>query len=408
MTETSHSQLDEYLDPKSRHRFLLRFHPELERGFEAQQGKVRLRENIIASAVACVLYDSFLISDYLLNPADIWHCIVLRLFVFTPTALAAMGLAYRWRPAYVRDSVCLVLTALAGGCMLSIGVGHTSTMSAMAQGGLLVVMSFGTLILRVSLPYVAAINMILFCEDAVFLYGDRCLNSGEKVSAMLLAGTFVLLSIIANYRTEGLERRQFLLFLKEDQRSRKYALLSRDLADISKHDGLTGLYNRRHFDYYLRMVWDAARLDAAPVSIIMIDIDHFKGMNDSFGHLFGDQVLTAVADVLRSSIRGREDAVARFGGDEFVIILPETDRDDAYETAQRLCERARKVLLTAPTSGAPLPLTLSCGVSSALPADLHDATALIAQADRELYRAKRLGRNRVCCAPKPSKTQRSQ
>ena len=156
------------------------------------------------------------------------------------------------------------------------------------------------------------------------------------------------------------------------------------------------------------MVWDAARLDAAPVSIIMIDIDHFKGMNDSFGHLFGDQVLTAVADVLRSSIRGREDAVARFGGDEFVIILPETDRDDAYETAQRLCERARKVLLTAPTSGAPLPLTLSCGVSSALPADLHDATALIAQADRELYRAKSLGRNRVCCAPKPSKTQRSQ
>ena len=95
MTETSHSQLDEYLDPKSRHRFLLRFHPELERGFEAQQGKVRLRENIIASAVACVLYDSFLISDYLLNPADIWHCIVLRPFkrahLFNPIERGPMG-----------------------------------------------------------------------------------------------------------------------------------------------------------------------------------------------------------------------------------------------------------------------------------------------------------------------------
>jgi diguanylate cyclase (GGDEF)-like protein len=292
--------------------------------------------------------------------------------------------------------------------MLAIGFGHSSTTSAMAQGGLLVVMSFGTLILRVSLPFVAAINMILFCEDAVFLHWDRYLNSGEKVSATLLVGTFALLSILANYRTEGLERRQFLLFLKEDQRSRKYALLSRDLADISKRDGLTGLYNRRHFDDYLRIVWEAARLDATPVSIIMIDIDTFKDLNDSFGHLFGDQVLTSVADMLRASIRGREDAVARFGGDEFVIILPEMDRDQARETAERLCERARKVALFSPTSGVLLPLTVSCGVSSALPADLPDPTELLAQADRELYRAKALGRNRACCAPKPFTAERPQ
>lgn len=397
MIEAIHRQLDEYLDPL-RKRHFLRFPPELEKRFEAYQGDARLRENIIASAIACLFYDLFLISDYLLNPANIWHCIFLRLGIFTPAAVAAMGIAYLWRAAYVRDSLCVLMTAVGGWCVLGVYFGYNSTLSALAQGGMLIVMSVGTLILRLSLPYVVALNMILFCEDLAFLHGDRWLSGGEKVTCIFLVGGFALLSVISNFRTESLERRYFLLFLREDLRSRRYALLNQDLTDLSKRDGLTGLYNRRHFDECLEMIWESARLGTGPVSIIMVDIDRFKHLNDNYGHLCGDQVLAAIADILHSSIRGKEDVVVRFGGDEFVVILPFMDRVQASETAERFCNKVRQAAFASPTSGAPLPITISCGVATALPADLLNPNELVAQADRELYRAKAQGRNQVCCA----------
>ncbi|MGO9318118.1 MAG: GGDEF domain-containing protein [Terracidiphilus sp.] len=404
MIDTIHRQVDEYLNPLKKRRFL-RFSRELEKRFEAYQGGARLRESIIASAIACLLYDLFLVSDYLLNPANIWYCIFLRLCIFTPGAMAAMGVAYIWRTSYVRDSVCVIMTAVAGWCMLGIYFGHSVALSALAQGGMLLVMSVGTLILRLSLPYVVALNAILFCEDVAFLHGDKWLNSGEKVTCVFLIGSFALMSIISNFRTETLERRYFLLFLREDLRSRRYALLNQDLTDLSKRDGLTGLYNRRHFDEYLAMVWESARLGTGLVSIIMVDIDRFKHLNDNFGHLCGDQVLAAIADILRSSIRGKEDVVARFGGDEFVVILPFMDRVQASETAERFCNKVRQSVFASHVSGVPLPITISCGVATALPADLLNASELVALADRALYRAKSLGRDQVCCASGLSKTE---
>jgi diguanylate cyclase (GGDEF)-like protein len=399
MTDSIHSQLDEYLDPKSRWRHWLRFPPELERLFEEDQTAVRVRENIIASVIACLLYDLFLVSDYLVNPANIWHCIVLRLFVFTPAAVAAIWIAYKWQVMLVCDSMCVAMIALSAGCVLGIHFGQSSALSAMSQGGLLLIMSLGTLILRVSLPFVVAANLILVCEDGVFLQTDRWLNSGEKVTCFFLIGAFALLSVVARIRTEGLERKYFLLFLKEDQRSRRYALLNRDLTDISNRDSLTGLYNRRHFNEYLEKIWVSARQDAVSVSVIMVDIDRFKILNDSCGHLFGDQVLATVANILRSSIRASEDAAFRFGGDEFAIVVPGMDRAQAIDTAERFSRKVREAILIPPGSNAPQPITVSCGIASALPAALRKPLELIARADQELYRAKALGRNRVCCAP---------
>jgi diguanylate cyclase (GGDEF)-like protein len=398
MADIIQSQLDESLDPKSSGRLWLRFPPELESCFEADQRSVRIRENIIASLISCLLFDLFLISDYLLDPANIWRCVVLRLLVFTPAAAVAISSVYRWQVKYLCDTMSVAMTVLGAGCVLGIHYNHSSTFSAMAQGGLLVVMSLGTLILRISLPFVVAANLILFCEDAFFLYVDRWMNSTEKLTCVFLVGTFALLSVVARFRSEGLERKYYLLFLRENQRSRRFALLNEDLADLSNRDGLTGLYNRRHFNQHLKRVWELARHDAAPVSIIMVDIDRFKNLNDSYGHLFGDRILAAIANILRSSIRGGEDCIVRFGGDEFVIILPDMDRVQACETAERLCRRVRETTIVSPASEALLSITVSCGVATSLPADMRDSLELLALADQELYRAKDLGRNRVCCA----------
>jgi two-component system, cell cycle response regulator len=123
----------------------------------------------------------------------------------------------------------------------------------------------------------------------------------------------------------------------------------------------------------------------------MLDLDHFKAINDTHGHLYGDQVLLAVADALRTSTR-RHDAVARMGGEEFALLLPDTDAEAAGEIA----ERARETIAQIPVTGA----TLSCsaGVATASPADTSPLD-LLQLADRALYRAKRLGRDRTVTNP---------
>jgi diguanylate cyclase (GGDEF)-like protein len=161
-------------------------------------------------------------------------------------------------------------------------------------------------------------------------------------------------------------------------------------------DGLTGLPNRRAFDE--RFADEAARSGRydRPLSLVLLDIDHFKHINDTHGHGFGDDVLRAVGEVVRSAVRGT-DFAARFGGEEFVLLLPETDLAAAREAAERLRTRLAALALVAP-DGQPLPITSSFGVS-AVPACVAGSADLLRSADLMLYAAKQAGRNCVCAAP---------
>jgi diguanylate cyclase (GGDEF)-like protein len=348
--------------------------------------------------VACLLYDFFLVGDYLLNPSYILHCIVLRLFIFTPATVVALVIIKRWQNCLVNDTLCVVMTTLAAVIVLHLYFGHRPTMSAFAQSGLLVIMGLGTLILRISLPFVAIASSAMFSADLLFLSFDRWLNSAEKTMCVFLVGTFAMLSVVARIRTEGLERHTFLLHLKEDLRSHRYAMLNQDLSDLSVRDPLTGLYNRRHLNEYLGKLWELARLDAVPISMIVVDIDYFKEVNDNYGHLFGDEVLTRIAHILGANVRGGEDTVTRFGGDEFVVIQPGVGKQQAGETAERFCKNVRETGLIPPDSNIPLYLTVSCGVATAYATELSSFTDLFSLADRQLYRAKKLGRNRASYA----------
>jgi len=158
-------------------------------------------------------------------------------------------------------------------------------------------------------------------------------------------------------------------------------------------DPLTGLANQRAFYRTCAAEFSRAQRAQSEVSIVMLDLDHFKVINDAHGHLHGDQVLLAVADALRRSVRAH-DAVARMGGEEFAILLPDADADAAYDTA----ERARSAIARVPVAHA----TLSCsaGVATATPADTSPVD-LLALADRALYQAKRLGRDRTVASRSP-------
>jgi diguanylate cyclase (GGDEF)-like protein len=160
-------------------------------------------------------------------------------------------------------------------------------------------------------------------------------------------------------------------------------------------DELTGLYNRRYFDETLRRELFRAERKRAALAVVMIDLDHFKRMNDTYGHEAGDVVLRAVGACLRDSVR-RSDVACRYGGEELVLVLPECDGAAAARCAESI--RAAIAALTLRHDDELLPqATASFGVA-AWPAHGDDAPTLLAAADRALYTAKHAGRNRVCTA----------
>lgn len=163
---------------------------------------------------------------------------------------------------------------------------------------------------------------------------------------------------------------------------------------LSYLDGLTGVANRRHFDEYLEQEWRRAVRKGSTVALILLDIDHFKRLNDSAGHQFGDECLRRVADTLIVSVRRAGDLAARYGGEEFALILPDAQLDWALGFAEDIRERVEALAIPHPESPLGV-LTVSLGVAAELPLDPEAATTLIAKADRALYRAKQEGRNRV-------------
>lgn len=172
--------------------------------------------------------------------------------------------------------------------------------------------------------------------------------------------------------------------------------LVRQLRHLSDHDPLTGLLNRRAMDQQLALAWRRLQREPAPLSLVVLDLDHFKRINDQHGHAAGDAVLVALARCLRDTLRP-DDVVARSGGEEFLILLPGTDAGEALAVAQRLCERIAGQPLGLP-DGRTLSFTASLGVAELQPQD-RQADALWARADAALYLAKAEGRNRVCLAP---------
>ncbi|MFJ2984850.1 MULTISPECIES: diguanylate cyclase [unclassified Pseudomonas] len=173
-----------------------------------------------------------------------------------------------------------------------------------------------------------------------------------------------------------------------------HAMLKRHQASIealATLDSLTGLPNRRSFDLLAAQALQEAQRDGAPLVALLIDLDHFKALNDTHGHLAGDEVLRQFANVLQSSLR-QSDILCRWGGEEFIVLLRETEGRQAIDVAEKI--RRRTEQLTFSYDEQPLRLTTSIGLSGLQPGDtLH---ALLTRADRALYRAKLAGRNRVC------------
>jgi diguanylate cyclase (GGDEF)-like protein len=173
----------------------------------------------------------------------------------------------------------------------------------------------------------------------------------------------------------------------------KLKLANEQLKALSRTDGLTELINRRYFDERFKEEFTRSHRYRNPLTVMMIDIDHFKKLNDNYGHPFGDQVLRGTAAAVKQALRVGVDIVARYGGEEIACVLPETAANDARVAAERV--RSKVASAEYKSGDQPVRVTVSIGVASFPTPGIEDAAALLRSADEALYRAKSGGRNCV-------------
>jgi two-component system chemotaxis family response regulator WspR len=168
-----------------------------------------------------------------------------------------------------------------------------------------------------------------------------------------------------------------------------------ELQRLSSVDGLTGLSNRRYFDDVLEMEWKRAKREQEMVSVLMIDVDDFKRYNDTYGHLDGDEVLKKVAEAIKQSFGRPADFSARFGGEEFTVLLPNTALGGAEQLAEKMRSNVEALRIPHRRASAGDYLTVSVGVAAMVPPQNSHPADLLKEADIALYQAKHAGRNQV-------------
>ncbi|HSC69356.1 MAG TPA: diguanylate cyclase, partial [Cellvibrio sp.] len=170
--------------------------------------------------------------------------------------------------------------------------------------------------------------------------------------------------------------------------------LNSELEALSQLDSLTQIYNRRTFNEFAQQQWALAKRHQQPITALMIDVDHFKLFNDHYGHPAGDSCLKKITQAIKTCLHRSADILGRYGGEEFIVLLPETDAKGAMRVAQAISEAIESIQLRHDVSPSSNLVTASIGGATCLRTTGHDLEELIKNADRALYKAKRAGRNR--------------
>lgn len=382
---------------------LMRFPGALEQQFLLDLAEPRRRHFLISSLISLLIYNGFLIVDYLMTRDTFWLAVQLRIFFFTPLSVFFIYLIWRKRGIFIHSmppaslEVIVVSSGLIAAASLAFILSEThSVFKFYYHVGFVVVILYGNIVQRLRFWYA-----VVFSASVLGIHVAGILLLGPFPERLLwpilsIISSAVVFSLTANYVMERDERKRYLLTMRERGVVRELTRTHERLRELSRVDSLTGLYNRRHFQEVLERVWERAQFDGGHLSILMVDVDHFKKFNDRYGHPAGDECLAQIAKVLQQTLRRPDDMVARYGGEEFIALLPQTEASYAVVVADRIRAAVEALHMRHESSTSSHFVTVSVGVASCRADFLLKSSALIAAADQALYQAKHEGRNRVC------------
>jgi diguanylate cyclase (GGDEF)-like protein len=376
----------------------LRFIPRLEAAYEAVRGKHRNRAiaNYLLIYLAAKLL--FLFANLRVGSQVFRISMELRLGLVLPLTLLAVFLLRRPMPSWVHGVAAFTPLTVETGLVMLLGrlSGSAVTDRYVLAAGIGIFAQ--TLLVPAPFRYCVRgliVALGVFCTLCRLRWPGH-FGPQVPIDEIIFIVVFSLPALYERYGRERSRRREFLLGEVNRVRTEDILRLNAHLERLSSIDGLTGIFNRRYLDSALKRLCSVAVKNHRWISILMIDIDHFKSLNDTAGHQHGDFCLEQVAQLLQNSVRAGVDTVARYGGEEFVAILPDADEREAHIVSERI---------RASIEGAALPgaqgsvVTISVGVAVMRGEADSTVTAeeLVATADDALYEAKRNGRNRVIC-----------
>lgn len=311
--------------------------------------------------------------------------------------ILGVGILFTFTPSYLHNeqATSLVLIILMAVTMLGLAYIQPQAFKDIYINGVLIIVLFLFAISRLQFWYSVIAGLVIAINYHVTLLINHTFLSYRFIAHSYLYSCALVLALLANYLMEKSIRKQFIQNRLLTIERTKLAKLNQKLTYLVNLDGLTGVANQRHFKLAFADEWKRALRHQYPLSVLLIDFDHFKAYNDSYGHLAGDGCLRQFAQAINKLTRRQGDLFARYGGDEFVMLLCGSELADA----ETIANKAQTIIkdLNIPNKNSPITDRVTCtiGVSSLLPTSDTTAKQLFEQADKALYLAKHQGRNRV-------------
>ena len=375
-------------------RWDLAFPEAIETRFEQEIGARRAKILRLAMPRTILVYNAFLLGDYFLANDTFWLAAILHLAVITPWMVVAGILMSRPLTSRVRNMIIasIPLTMIAG--IITVFSATRDPLADHYQYFVIIALIYGNAALRPSYPLALAMSLgtVLAHLVALALHPGIAVPVAISACCGLIVASYVSLS--ANFAIERDLRRLYLLRLADMLAASDLQRAAADLHRISYVDPLTGLANRRGIDARADALFAGSEPRAGHFAVLMIDVDHFKSFNDHYGHPEGDRCLARVAGAIRDTVRDGLDVVGRYGGEEFLVIVPESDLASALPVADRMRRRIEQLAVPHDQVAAGV-VTVSIGVAEGTLSDPASLTRAIAKADTALYEAKAAGRNVV-------------
>ncbi|GAA4642765.1 hypothetical protein GCM10023115_07420 [Pontixanthobacter gangjinensis] len=361
-----------------------------------QRGGIFLETRFLL-VVGLVVAISTVLVDVTVSPEIASRGLYLRLVFVVPVILAGLLISKPERAWVATLAMCLsqILFALVV-IHLSFQMPVVSANRYLMSAG--IILGLSNLLFQFQFWQLACYNIVYFMAQVgiILLQGPDGVAGYFDYISILIGISLGTLAI--SERVSRLVSRNFLLRLRNELAAEELRATNQLLQELSDRDPLTGLSNRRHFERLFGEIYGTEQPSAPDnIALMMIDIDHFKEFNDNYGHQTGDRCLGAVALVLDHMVGAEGGIVARFGGEEFVVAIPEKNAGHAADLAEQVRQEIEGIPPVERTSR-DSNVTVSIGIAQCSGRVCADLDQLIKSADQALYQAKRLGRNRICLA----------